>query len=540
MNHNKTLHVIAGYSAGDSLTKMLAKQNLMANHKVLVYWDDLSIGPLFSSVSSEGLKERITYLKKLYQGDPGLDNEEYYQIVEQHIRSFHDFPFADYAVIVVWHSRTASERLLFAWLCDLCQDYQGSFEMVDVKDDAFAALDYKILGLNYLKWQMLLTCYQRYRQVVPPKLVKLRAKQWRGKANSLLRICSGWEVVAVPETIFDNLILSLCDTIWQKAAQIVGKTLCCLDYPVSDFFIFYRLRTLIEQGQLIADGPENKPVNHSGDLLTMHHISIKLPREIISEKVLHVTAGCSALQTALKIQGLADSQTVIAIQDDLSLGILPLDFSVKSLKNRGDWWQSHYAADNYAADNYIDEMQNFLSTPFADYDKVVVWHGATVQDQLLLFLMCHIYDRPLHQVAVTGRMYDGVALTLSVLSPIEIIPLLSTVTAISNAQAESYRQQWQAWCQSSSTLRIMQDDKITAVAEDYFDDFVLSKCTIAWQSAARVVGYCLGYCGQYLSDDFFTRRLQHLVATGKLQAKGNTKQLRNFSIKLPGEVKCHR
>ncbi len=75
---------------------------------------------------------------------------------------------------------------------------------------------------------------------------------------------------------------------------------------------------------------------------------------------------------------------------------------------------------------------------------------------------------------------------------------------------------------------------VIAVAEDYFDDFVLSKCTIAWQSAARVVGSCLGYCDQYVSDGFFARRLQHLVTTGKLQVKGNTEKLRNFSIKLPG------
>lgn len=519
-NHNKTLHIIAGTSAGDSLNKMLVEQNMTAAHEVLTFWDDLSIGPLFTSVSDAGLKPRLDYLKKIHQGE-SMDDEDYYQSIAQQIRDFHGFPFDDYATIVVWQSWATNEVILFDWVCDLCKDYQGELTEINLRRQL--ETERNRYGLVKYSPKNLADFYQKYRRPVKPFQRRDGMRRWKSgqQSSSLLRLRHG----AVAETFFDNLILSLCTTDGQKANRVLGETQRRIDeYPVDIFFIAYRVRTLIEQGQLLSDSKEN--------IGLLRGIRVKLPAEIVREKVLHVVFGDSAagaLRHVLALQGLAQSQSVVALFDDFSVGRLPPDLSTESLQKREDWWQKQYCG----GEGYVNDMQDFLNTPFADYDKVVVWHGATVQDQLLLFLMHSIYNEQLHEVVITGKMYDGVGLTLGVLSPLEMVPLLATVTPISAESAQHYREQWQTWCQSPSKLRIMQDEQITAVAEDHFDDFILSKCGTEWQSAISVVGHSMGTCRQYVGDGFITGRLQHLVAIGKVQAKGNTDILREFQVKLP-------
>lgn len=532
----KTLHVIAGSSAGDSLKKMLVDQGLEAQHEVLIYWDDLSIGPLFPSASPEEIQHRIDYLRKVHYDDPVCDNDAYFEVLAQHIWDFRDFPFRDYETIVVWHSRTASEALLFHWMCHLCFDYDGNFEEVAVDAEAFRHLDYQILGLGYLCWQILATCYQDYRETVHPIKRKNCASWWQRPSDSLLRVGRS---NAVPEDFFDSLILSLCKITDQAAMRIMGAMKSSLSFPLNDSFITYRLRILTEQKQLIAESLDNKldGSDKSGEnnapSVPMLDYRVKLPAEIIRETVLHIVSGDGGgLRDALALKGLSDSQTIIGFRDDLSVGQLPHDFSPESLARRERWWQSERVCGNISEKSYTEVMLDFLNTRFSDFDQVIIWHGTTVNDQLLLFLMHDIYHGPLHQVTIGGKMYDGVGLTLGVLSPIQVAFLLEDITTISHEQAESYRQQWQYWRESSSMLRIMRDDDtVMAVPEDHFDDFILSHCTTEWQAAARVVGNCLGFCGQYIGDDFFTNRLRHLIAIGKVQAEGNTDVLRAFKVK---------
>lgn len=62
----------------------------------------------------------------------------------------------------------------------------------------------------------------------------------------------------------------------------------------------------------------------------------------------------------------------------------------------------------------------------------------------------------------------------------------------------------------------MCDNTILEADEDYFDDFILSKCSCEYKSAARVIGEVLGYTDQLIGDQFLHTRIVELIRKGKL------------------------
>jgi hypothetical protein len=82
----------------------------------------------------------------------------------------------------------------------------------------------------------------------------------------------GKKLVSKTEDYYDKSILSFCSQQFQKASKVVRQTLSKLDVPTGDLWLAWRIRTLIAEGQLIAQGDANKALNE---------FDIRLPGEVI-------------------------------------------------------------------------------------------------------------------------------------------------------------------------------------------------------------------------------------------------------------------
>jgi hypothetical protein len=86
--------------------------------------------------------------------------------------------------------------------------------------------------------------------------------------NEMVRIFKDDSVISEKETFYDALILSNVTNVYIKAARVVGGTMGQSKYLVGDMFIDYRMRVLINSGELMHK--KNKK-------LPMRFMSIKLP-----------------------------------------------------------------------------------------------------------------------------------------------------------------------------------------------------------------------------------------------------------------------
>lgn len=62
------------------------------------------------------------------------------------------------------------------------------------------------------------------------------------------------EILEVDETYFDTILESFCSEDFQSPARAIGYTLCETDFNVGDGFLHWRLKQLIKQGRLEAEG----------------------------------------------------------------------------------------------------------------------------------------------------------------------------------------------------------------------------------------------------------------------------------------------
>ena len=85
-----------------------------------------------------------------------------------------------------------------------------------------------------------------------------------------------------------------------------------------------------------------------------------------------------------------------------------------------------------------------------------------------------------------------------------------------------YALEWAKWSKSESDLRIIDENKrIIEVNEEYFDEYILSKCSNEYTMSARVIGNCIGHSDQLIGDTFYLKRVIHLVQNNQLVACHN-------------------
>lgn len=241
------------------------------------------------------------------------------------------------------------------------------------------------------------------------------------------------------------------------------------------------------------------------------------------EKILHITSGHSAagvLRQCLRERALYDK--VERSAGLLTYGPMPKDFSEKELMKRAQYLDAQFRC---GATILYAEIGCLIKHDFDKYDKTVLWHGDNVEEQLLLYMLCSFIKKELYQADITA-LYElfphfkntGRPLSLGSCSSENARIMYDKIEPISPGLKQKYSQRWNYWSKSESPLRIMCDNTILEADEDYFDDFILSKCSCEYQSAARVIGEVLGYTDQLIGDQFLHMRIVELIRKGKITA----------------------
>lgn len=240
-------------------------------------------------------------------------------------------------------------------------------------------------------------------------------------------------------------------------------------------------------------------------------------------KILHIVShpsGAGTLKQCLGEMGL--SNKVEASFDILIHGPLPKDFSEKELTKRAQYIATLFRC---SALNVYREIEHLINLDFDQYDKIVIWHSNNVEEQLLLYMLCSLINKELCQADITAlyevypRFRDiGVPLSLGSCSSDNMRIIYDKIEPISSELKQEYAQRWDYWSKSDAAIRIMSDSRILEVDENYFDDFILSRCSNEYKSAARVIGDVIGYNDQLIGDGFILTRVIELIRQEKLTA----------------------
>jgi hypothetical protein len=256
-------------------------------------------------------------------------------------------------------------------------------------------------------------------------------------------------------------------------------------------------------------------------------------------------SGAGTLKQALRKAGV--SPNIISGADELSCG--PINPPEPRL--RIEWFNREFGPGEFVGKEWIQEAADqFWSVALADWKKRVVWFSRRSAMEYCWFLEwvrragSLNYDViDLTDTKVISRLRDGSSRerlleTLGVTEP-DVIPLktlLQNSRSLTASEHQCYLELWTKLQTENAAFRVVGDFGIKSEPLEFYDELILSCAKADWQKSARVVGNVFGEMFEIpyysVGDTPLFGRIRALVATGRLEARGDLAHMQSSEVRL--------
>ncbi|WP_251551050.1 DUF1835 domain-containing protein [Neobacillus muris] len=266
------VHMVVSESAAGCLRFGLERPKT-----VIGFPDFFAIGPVWQLHETAGQDFRFEWLYEHINTE--MEDYERETLFKNTLMEIEDIP--EQLPIYLWTANNASEQTGIRFM----------FKLLSGKANKVFLMNSTSLYESFMKGQDGFQLMTHTSQIEPEKLrlflemaaltplseeERLRyEKEWqelsRSSPQQVLRIWKQERIVNVPETYYDELILSMLEKLQQNqefilTARIIGETLSQMDEIISDSFLEYRIRTMVYNGALQLKGIPK----------SMRHYSVKL------------------------------------------------------------------------------------------------------------------------------------------------------------------------------------------------------------------------------------------------------------------------
>lgn len=255
------------------------------------------------------------------------------------------------------------------------------------------------------------------------------------------------------------------------------------------------------------------------------------PNNSMQERTLHVVS--DILVRSSLIGGFCEmnlQEEVTCLPINLSFGYLPKYFSDKELGLALASRTSYKSFRTYS--KWLGKLKQFFSTDYSVYDKIIVWHGNSASDLLLLYLMPVIVKENLYHIDIkecVGFMKNhrrSVLIDMNLVNPKDIAQynMISLAKPLSEERLQYCRKQWHRWKKNKSPFRFYDAETgdIKAYPEDFIDDCIIEAAKKHPDSGPfAFVAYVMASCRDCHSvsvpETAIIKRIHHLILEHKLE-----------------------
>lgn len=262
---SKHVHITFGDSASGLLKYMWTQHMHHEFYGTVINMNhDLSIGPL--NVSSEERELWFERIRQINEFMPDKDQLYRYPSLDEVKEII--LNISEKTTVVLWYGSSVIEQLAVRLISSLLK----SHDLYHVRIPCQTSI-----GENSIRtlratgecnpeqlWGFFETCLEK----LSPALVELWKDQWDTFVSSeeTLRIYNEKLIVSVEASYYDALILAEASGPWRYVVRVIGQVLGKTDQVISDAFIEFRVRYLIEKGYL----------KYRGSLKTMRDYEVRI------------------------------------------------------------------------------------------------------------------------------------------------------------------------------------------------------------------------------------------------------------------------
>lgn len=247
--------------------------------EVLVLKDILHVGPIkkaqgqsFSQLRTEFWKEVINDEKQEIEVN---DLERLLEVTTQ----LHNNPDA---LVWLWMAPWPADVCAYYWMLNYMSKHLDRFYVLNLGGLPFLDEEGKVYypkNISEILPKELIKARKLARQVTPAEL-EVDGEEWLNMTaeNAGMRLLAGGKKLYTrDESYYDEKLSSFCSHQFQKAHRIVNQVINKMSVPTGDLYLGWRLRKMVQNETLLADGDIKK---------TLRDFSVKLPGGTTTEEVL--------------------------------------------------------------------------------------------------------------------------------------------------------------------------------------------------------------------------------------------------------------
>lgn len=270
-------HVVVGDMAAQPLLEAVSNEPSMQG-EVLALKDILHVGPIkkapgqsFSQLRTEFWKEVVNDEKQEIEVN---DLEKLLEITTQ----LHNNPDA---VVWLWMAPWPADVCAYYWMLNYMSKHLDRFYVLNLAGLPFLNEEGKVYypkNISEILPKELVKARRLARAVTPAEL-EVDGEEWLNMTaeNAGMRLLEGGKKLYTrDESYYDEKLASFCSHQFQKAHRIVNQVINKMSVPTGDLYLGWRLRKMVQNETLLADGDINK---------TLRDFSVKLPGGTTTEEV---------------------------------------------------------------------------------------------------------------------------------------------------------------------------------------------------------------------------------------------------------------
>ena len=240
---------------------------------------------------------------------------------------------------------------------------------------------------------------------------------------------------------------------------------------------------------------------------------------------------------------------IIQIKDDFAVGPLNEIYTDEAIEARKQWWREVLAGGDY--DGHVDSgkvddnktVQELIEKLNSDpSEKCWIWAAQNKHDvsgyywlisqlkdfQGRIFIL---YLNNLPFINEKGNIFYPV--NLYQIQPKEFVKAKKLARPVTLSEFEIDPDEWKKLCAEGKGVRILEGGKKLSQHDyDFYDNEMLSFISGDWVKVNKLFSTFFSKAKQTTGDAFLLWRIKHLIASGKLEAQGEIKNMRDFEVKM--------
>jgi hypothetical protein len=237
--------------------------------------------------------------------------------------------------------------------------------------------------------------------------------------------------------------------------------------------------------------------------------------------------------------------------DDFAVGPLGNIYSEEGIANRLQWWKDVLKDGHYhgiAEDGHVDDpatVRELKARLGQTTDEVVwIWAAQNKHDvsgyywlisQLKEFQgrIFILYLNNLPFINEKGNIFYPT--NLFQIQPKEFVKAKKLARQVTPSEFEIDPDEWVKLCTEDKGVRLLEGGKkLVQKGYGYYDNELLNMLGKDWTKVSRLFQQYYSRVKETTADAYLLWRLMQLVQEGKVEMQGNTRNMKEFEVRLPG------